>query len=106
MIQSTGVIHKISGPLVVARGMRDANLFDVCHVSRHGLIGEIIEMRGDMASIQVYEETSGLGPGEAVVSTGAPSKVFTVWSSPSSLAASVAAVLRASSFWSRSATQV
>ena len=70
-----GTIVKVSGPLVVAEGMRDANMFDVVKVSKHGLIGEVIEMRGDKASIQVYEETSGLGPGEEVVSTGAPLSV-------------------------------
>lgn len=75
MSERTGVIKKVSGPLVVADGMRDANMYDVVRVSRYGLIGEIIEMRGDRASIQVYEETSGLGPGEAVVSTGAPLSV-------------------------------
>lgn len=67
---STGVIKKVAGPLVIAEGMRDANMFDVVHVSKQNLIGEIIEMHGDLASIQVYEETSGLGPGEPVVSTG------------------------------------
>ena len=61
---ANGTIVKVSGPLVVASGMRDANMYDVVKVSEHGLIGEIIEMRGDKASIQVYEETSGLGPGE------------------------------------------
>ncbi|HIU49217.1 MAG TPA: V-type ATP synthase subunit A [Candidatus Avimonoglobus intestinipullorum] len=75
MSERTGVIKKVSGPLVVADGMRDANMYDVVRVSRYGLIGEIIEMRGDRASVQVYEETSGLGPGEAVVSTGAPLSV-------------------------------
>ena len=70
-----GIIRKVSGPLVVASGMRSANMFDVVHVSRFGLIGEIIEMHGDLASIQVYEETSGLGPGEEVVSTGNPLSV-------------------------------
>ncbi|MDR1209391.1 MAG: V-type ATP synthase subunit A [Clostridiales bacterium] len=70
-----GRIVKVSGPLVVAEGMRDANMFDVVRVSDMNLIGEIIEMRGDLASIQVYEETSGLGPGESVVSTGAPMSV-------------------------------
>jgi len=70
-----GTIEKISGPLVVANGMRQANMFDVVHVSHLGLIGEIIEMRGDKASIQVYEETSGLGPGEEVVSTQSPLSV-------------------------------
>lgn len=66
---------KVSGPLVVAEGMRDANMFDVVRVSDMHLIGEIIEMHGDKASIQVYEETSGLGPGEEVVSTGMPMSV-------------------------------
>ena len=60
---STGVIKKVAGPLVIAEGMRDANMFDVVRVSEQRLIGEIIEMHGDEASIQVYEETSGLGPG-------------------------------------------
>ena len=72
---ANGTIVKVSGPLVVASGMRDANMYDVVKVSKHGLIGEIIEMRGDKASIQVYEETSGLGPGEEVISTGAPLSV-------------------------------
>ena len=72
---SQGKIVKISGPLVVAEGMRDANMFDVVRVGKMGLIGEIIEMRGDKASIQVYEETAGLGPGDEVVSTGAPLSV-------------------------------
>ncbi len=67
---STGVIKKVAGPLVIAEGMRDCNMFDVVHVSNLNLIGEVIEMHGDRASIQVYEETSGLGPGEPVVSTG------------------------------------
>ena len=65
----------MSGPLVVASGMREANMFDVVRVSEQRLIGEIIEMRGDRASIQVYEETSGLRTGEAVVSTGEPLSV-------------------------------
>ena len=72
---STGVIKKVAGPLVIAEGMRDANMFDVVRVSRHRLIGEIIEMHGDQASIQVYEETSGLGPGEPVESMGVPMSV-------------------------------
>jgi V/A-type H+-transporting ATPase subunit A len=72
---SQGKIVKISGPLVVAEGMRDANMFDVVHVGELGLIGEIIEMRGDAASVQVYEETAGLKPGAEVVSTGAPLSV-------------------------------
>lgn len=71
----TGTIVKVSGPLVIAEGMRDANMFDVVRVSDKHLIGEIIEMHGDRASIQVYEETSGLGPGETVVSTGRPMSV-------------------------------
>ena len=70
-----GRIVKVSGPLVVASGMRDANMFDVVRVGTDRLIGEIIEMRGDAASIQVYEETAGLGPGDIVVSTGAPLSV-------------------------------
>ncbi len=70
-----GKIVKVSGPLVVASGMQDADMFDVVKVSKHGLIGEIIEMRDDKASIQVYEESSGIGPGEQVVSTGAPLSV-------------------------------
>ena len=67
---STGVIKKVAGPLVIAEGMRDCNMYDVVHVSNMNLVGEVIEMHGDLASIQVYEETSGLGPGEPVVSTG------------------------------------
>ena len=70
-----GIITKVAGPLVIAKGMRDANMFDVVKVSDKGLIGEIIEMHGDLASIQVYEETAGLGPGEEVVSTGKPVSV-------------------------------
>lgn len=72
---SQGEIIKVSGPLVVAGGMRDAELFDVVRVSEKNLIGEIIEMHGDRASIQVYEETAGLGPGEKVVSESAPLSV-------------------------------
>lgn len=71
----TGIVTKVAGPLVIADGMRDANLFDVVRVSSQRLIGEIIEMHGDRASIQVYEETSGLGPGEVVEPTGAPLSV-------------------------------
>ncbi len=70
-----GSIVKVSGPLIVAKGMADVKMFDVCRVSEKQLIGEIIELRNDMASIQVYEETSGLGPGEPVVSTGDPLSV-------------------------------
>ena len=72
---SQGKVVKVSGPLVVASGMEEANMFDVVHVGEQGLIGEIIEMRGDKASIQVYEETAGIGPGVPVVSTGAPLSV-------------------------------
>ena len=72
---SKGTIVKVSGPLVIAEGMRDANMFDVVRVSSKRLIGEIIEMHGDRASIQVYEETSGLGTGEYVESTDEPLSV-------------------------------
>ncbi len=72
---STGTIKKIAGPLVIARGMGDANMFDVVRVSEQRLIGEIIEMHGDEASVQVYEETSGLAPGSPVESTGQPMSV-------------------------------
>ena len=70
-----GTITKVAGPLVIAEGMRSANMFDVVRVSDKHLIGEIIEMHGDKASVQVYEETAGLGPGEKVVSTGRPLSV-------------------------------
>lgn len=66
-----GVIRKIAGPLIVADGMEDANMYDVVRVSDERLIGEVIEMHGGAASIQVYEETSGLKPGEPVITTGA-----------------------------------
>ena len=72
---NNGIITKISGPLVVASGMKNSNMFDVVRVSNENLIGEIIEMHGDEASIQVYEETSGLKTGEQVVSTGEPLSV-------------------------------
>ena len=72
---NTGTIKKIAGPLVIARGMGGANMFDVLRVSEQRLIGEIIEMHGDEASIQVYEETSGLAPGAPVESTGHPMSV-------------------------------
>ena len=72
---STGTIKKVAGPLVIAEGMRDANMFDVVRVSSQRLIGEIIEIHGDETSIQVYEETSGLGPGEPVESMGVPMSV-------------------------------
>ena len=71
-MSSIGTVVKISGPLVVAEGMRDANMFDVVRVSDTRLIGEIIEMHGDRASVQVYEETAGLGTGAKVESTGEP----------------------------------
>ncbi len=72
---SKGTIKKVAGPLVIAKGMRDANMFDVVRVSDRRLIGEIIEIHGDEASIQVYEETSGLAPGAPVESTGEPMSV-------------------------------
>lgn len=72
---SKGTIKKVAGPLVIAKGMRDANMFDVVRVSERRLIGEIIEIHGDEASVQVYEETSGLGPGSPVESTGEPLSV-------------------------------
>ena len=72
---STVVIKKVAAPLVIAEAMRDANMFDVVRVSKQRLIGEIIEMHGDEASIQVYEETSGLGPGEPVESMEVPMSV-------------------------------
>ena len=70
-----GKIIKVAGPLIVASGMQDARMYDVVRVSSRRLVGEIIELRGDKASIQVYEETSGLMPGEPVESTGAPLSV-------------------------------
>ena len=70
-----GRIVKVAGPLVIADGMRGADMFDVVRVSDKSLIGEIIEMHGDRASVQVYEETAGLGPGEKVVSAGKPLSV-------------------------------
>ena len=72
---SQGKIIKVSGPLVVADGLADANMADVVRVGEQRLIGEILTMTGDRASIQVYEETSGLGPGATVESTGAPLSV-------------------------------
>ena len=67
-----GTIVKVSGPLIVASGMADVQMFDVVRVSEKQLIGEVIELRGDRASIQVYEETGGIGPGEPVESTARP----------------------------------
>lgn len=75
MFLKTGKIIKVSGPLVVAEGMEDANVYDVVYVSEDKLVGEIIEMRGDKASIQVYEDTTGIGPGDPVYSTGEPLSV-------------------------------
>ena len=71
----SGKVVKVSGPLVVATGLADANMSDVVRVGPQRLIGEILTMKGDSASIQVYEETSGLGPGAEVVTTGAPMSV-------------------------------
>jgi len=70
-----GTIVKVSGPLIVASGMADVQMYDVVRVSEKQLIGEVIELRGDRASIQVYEETGGIGPGEPVTTTGAPLSV-------------------------------
>ena len=70
-----GKIVKVSGPLIVAENMADVKMYDVVKVGEKELIGEVIELRGDRASIQVYEETSGLGVGDKVVSTGAPLSV-------------------------------
>lgn len=71
----SGRIVKVSGPLIVAEGMKDVELYDVVRVSEKRLIGEVIELRDDKASIEVYEETAGLGPGEPVESTGSPLSV-------------------------------
>ncbi len=70
-----GKIVKVSGPLVVATGLPEAKMFDVVKVGEQGLVGEVIEVHGERISIQVYEETSGLGPGDPVVSTGLPLSV-------------------------------
>ena len=67
---STSTITKVAGPLVVAKGMKEAKMFEVVRVSKENLIGEVIELHGDDASIQVYEETGGVGPGEPVELTG------------------------------------
>lgn len=72
---SVGTIKKVAGPLVIAEGMRDANMYDVVRVSNQRLIGEIIEIHGDEVSVQVYEETSGLKPGEPVESMEVPLSV-------------------------------
>ncbi len=71
----SGIVTKVSGPLVVAEGLADANISDVVRVGKQRLIGEILNMTGDSASIQVYEETSGLGPGAQVETTGYPLSV-------------------------------
>lgn len=70
-----GRVTKVAGPLILAEGLSEANIYDVVEVSKDKLVGEIIEMRGDVASIQVYEETQGIGPGDEVVSTGHPLSV-------------------------------
>ncbi|AEE92203.1 V-type ATP synthase alpha chain [Tepidanaerobacter acetatoxydans Re1] len=72
---TNGVVVKVSGPLVVATGLPEAKMFDVVKVGEQGLIGEVIEVHGERLSIQVYEETSGLGPGDPVISTGLPLSV-------------------------------
>lgn len=71
----SGIIKKVSGPLVVAEGMANANVSDVVRVGEQRLIGEILNITGDAASIQVYEDTGGLGPGAEVVTTGMPLSV-------------------------------
>ena len=71
----SGKVIKVAGPLVVAEGLSDANVSDVVRVGPQQLIGEILNMTGDRASIQVYEETTGLGPGAEVVTTGVPLSV-------------------------------
>ncbi|MBC7195617.1 MAG: V-type ATP synthase subunit A, partial [Caldisericia bacterium] len=70
-----GVITKVSGPLVVARGLTNAKMYDVVYVGKLGLLGEIIQIKEDLFFIQVYEETSGIGPGEEVLTTGEPLSV-------------------------------
>lgn len=72
MAEKMGRTVKVSGPLIIAEDMADVKMYDVVRVSKKRLVGEVIELRGDKASIQVYEETTGLGPGEEVVSTGEP----------------------------------
>ena len=74
-MKQVGTIVKVAGPLIVATGLADVQMFDVVRVSEKRLIGEVIELRGDRASIQVYEETAGLGPGEPVYVTGEPLSV-------------------------------
>ena len=74
-INKVGIISKVSGPLIVAKNMKDVQMYDVVRVSEKRLIGEVIELRGDLASIQVYEETAGIGPGEPVYFTNEPLSV-------------------------------
>ena len=74
-----GKVVKVSGPLIVASGMADSKMYDVVRIGEHRLIGEIIELRGEMASIQVYEETAGLGPGRRMWS---PLEILFRWSWP------------------------
>ena len=71
----SGRIIKVAGPVVVAEGMMGARMYDVVRVGEENLIGEIVELHGETASIQVYEDTVGIGPGEKVVNTGAPLSV-------------------------------
>ena len=73
--KNVGIISKVAGPLIVAKNMKDVQMYDVVRVSDKRLIGEVIELRGDLASIQVYEETAGLGPGEPVYYTNEPLSV-------------------------------
>ena len=75
MTEKHGTIVKVAGPLITASGMGEVQMYDVVHVSDRQLIGEVIELRGDTASVQVYEETGGIGPGEPVYPTGAPLSV-------------------------------
>ncbi|MFA5543956.1 MAG: V-type ATP synthase subunit A, partial [Bacilli bacterium] len=70
-----GIVSKVAGPLIVAKNMRDVQMYDVVRVSNKRLIGEVIELRGEYASIQVYEETAGIGPGEPVYLTNEPLSV-------------------------------
>jgi V/A-type H+-transporting ATPase subunit A len=72
---AAGTVTKVSGPLVVAKGLTGAQMYGMCRVGRLSLFGEIIEIRGDLYSIQVYEETEGVGPGEPVEATGEPLSV-------------------------------
>src|SRR5690606_14104041 len=74
-MEKHGIITKVSGPLIVAKGMASVQVYDVVRVSEKRLIGEVLELRGDLASIQVYEETAGIGPGEPVYFTNEPLSV-------------------------------